>query len=184
MTTHQSGPTLPYGVADHCMIYLDDDIILFTGGILKENSTSLRHTWYFSINDKSWTPGPEMNEPRNWHACSYFVLNNTVYPIVAGSESNSTTRKSVEILDLSLESPKWIPGPELDFLHSDVFTVGHHLVTNGEALFYISTTDNLFFRLECETIQDCKWIQLLRELENIRIAAIVALVPDTLTNCT
>ena len=183
LTERQIGPTLPYGVADHCMIHLDDDIILLTGGILKENSTSLKHTWYFSIKNESWTPGPEMNEPRNWHACSSFVLNNTVYPIVAGSESNSTTRKSVEFLDLSSDSPHWIAGPELDFLHSDVFTVGHHLVTNGETLFYISTTDNMFFQLECETIKECKWIQLLRELEHIRIAAIVALIPDDLTDC-
>ena len=162
------------------MIHLDDDTVLLTGGTFT-NYTWSRSTWYLSINNNSWTPGPSMIEPRNFHACSSFVLNNTVYPIVAGSNNGS---KTVEFLDLSLESPEWIPGPELHSFQTDLFHVGHKLVTNGETLFYISTTDNLFFQLECETIEECQWIQLNRQLQNVlRGAAIVALVPDTLTDC-
>ena len=160
------------------MLQLDDDTILLTGG--KTNHTIVKDTWYFSINNETWARGPDMDEARWWHACSSFVFNTTVYAIVAGGFEGS---KTVEFLDLSLEIPKWIPGPNLDFLDSYVYKVGHQLVSNGETLFYISTTDNLFFYLECDTIEECQWIQLNRQFENVRAYAIVALVPDTLTDC-
>ena len=174
---------LPYKVADHCVLSFDSTVMV-TGGIDKETGSVRRTTYKRSISEEdNWTIGPDMIEGRTWHGCGSFILNGTVIPVVAGSE-NTNTLKTVELLDQTLEKPIWVRGPDL--LVSEPFgefNRGHHIVSNGETLYYINTIQPLFLRLECSSIEDCHWIELNRELLNPRNAGIVALVPDELTDC-
>ena len=58
------------------------------------------------------------------------------------------------------------------------------MVSNGDILFYINTNDNVFLRLDCQSLQDCHWITMDQKLEFPRVNAVVSLIPDSLTNCT
>ena len=157
---------------------------MVTGGkteAAEEKSTILISTQ--SLDNATWTPGPDMIEARSWHACGTFQLNGTMIPVVAGS--NSETCTTVEFLDLNREEPQWIRGPDL--LVSTTgggFNRGHHIVSNEETLFYINTIKSLILRLECSSIENCQWVELNRQFQFItRNAGIVALVPDELTDC-
>ena len=61
---------------------------------------------------------------------------------------------------------------------------GHQMVSNNDILFYINTNDNIFLRLDCQSLQDCHWISMDQKLEFPRVNAVVSLIPDTLSNCT
>ena len=132
---------------------------------------SEKQTWYFSIRNETWTRGPDMPTGRHGHPCAALKINNTKV-VVIGDQS-----KRVDFLIQN----EWISGPSLpDFYYDDA----HQLVSNGETLFYINTYDNVFLKMECESINSCMWIEMEQKLQIPRFGAVAKLIPDHLADCT
>ena len=61
---------------------------------------------------------------------------------------------------------------------------GHQMVSNGDTLFYINTSENVFLQLVCyESLEDCHWKTLASKLQIPRASAFATLIPDHLANC-
>ena len=104
------------------------------------------------------------------HPCAALKINNTKV-VVIGDQS-----KRVDFLIQN----EWISGPSLpDFYYDDA----HQLVSNGETLFYINTEDNVFLRMDCESINSCMWIEMEQKLHIPRFGAVAKLIPDHLAEC-
>ena len=107
---------------------------------------------------------------RHGHPCAALKINNKQV-IVIGDQS-----KRVDFLIQN----EWISGPSLpDFYYDGA----HELVSNGETLFYINTYDNVFLRMECESINSCMWIEMEQKLQIPRYGAVAKLIPDHLAEC-
>ena len=173
------GPDLPYPVRGHCIVKVSEETILITGGATSGlTKTNNRQTWFYNAN--GWTRGPDMIESRERHGCSSFWLNGV--EIIAVSPGYGSSGTSIEFLNLNQENPQWIQGASLPDYYYD--NRGHQMVSNNEILFYINTNDNIFLRLDCQSLQDCHWISLDQKLEFPRVNAVVSLIPDNLSNCT
>ena len=187
------GPMLPINVADHCLIKIDDESLLLTGGshVIGRDHVKLKDTWFFSLSNASWTKGPDMLEARQKHACGSMTLKVDGHQIlvVAGDfiegQQNPRLIDSIEFLDLSQEFPEWINGPiTLPINNSNVEVgLGHQIVSNDEYLYYINTYQNLFYQLECGHVNACNWTKLEMGLDYHRTSAIVSLVPNEFVDC-
>ena len=109
------GPKLPFTIRSHAMIKYNENSVILMGGA--QNDQWSQKTWicsnYFSENeDISVEPGPDMNFVRHSHACAKMVFGEKVYLVVTGGVGAHYRDylKSVEILDLSSETPVWISG--------------------------------------------------------------------------
>ena len=111
---------------------------------------------------------------RHGHPCAALVLNNTKVLVIADLYYPSRSKR----VDFLIQD-KWISGPSLPNYYHDA----HELVSNGETLFYVNTYDNVFLRMECESINSCIWIEMEQKLQIPRSNAVVKLIPDHLAEC-
>ena len=72
-------------------------------------------------------------------------------------------------------------GPDIP---GEYLSNGRQLVSNGETLFFVHTSRNIFLKLQCDTLEDCHWVSMEQRLQHTRDGAVVVLIPDHLTNCT
>ena len=70
---------LPKPLMQHCIIKINDDLVMVTGGrtVSDEDPTrTKRHfeknTHFFSFSNQRWIPGPDMLLERESHACGTF----------------------------------------------------------------------------------------------------------------
>ena len=139
-----------------------------------------------------------MLEARYRHACSSFWLNGE--QIIVVSPGVGSSPKATEFLNLHQDNPQWIHGTIHNqlkvcfciitslFLGPDIpgeyLSNGRQLVSNGETLFFIHTSRNIFLKLQCDTLKDCHWVSMEQRLQHTRDGAVVVLIPNHLTNCT
>ncbi len=127
----QPGPALPLGLAGHCLVKINDSLILAIGGrfesVSMENLGQLSpRTFWHSLDRKSWITGPELDQRREGHSCGATMDPNskTVFVIVAGGftvdEPSADSLATTEILTLAssmdmeeLEAAAWTRGPDL-----------------------------------------------------------------------
>ena len=100
------GSDMPTGIYGHCIIKLNDNEALLTGG--RNNSGRTRDTWYFTYDSKTWRQGPSLIEGRSYHGCGKFTIGNTTVLVVAGGFEESL----VEFLVLNQPIPEWELGKE------------------------------------------------------------------------
>ena len=110
---------------------------------------------------------------RRGHPCAALKMNNTKVIVIAD-------RSRSKRVDFLIQN-EWISGPSLPDFYSDG---AHQLVSNGETLFYINTEDNVFLRMDCESINSCMWIEMEQKLRIPRFGAVAKLIPDHLAECT
>ena len=113
------GPNLPKGHGEHCMVKIDDKIIL-SGPADKYSNPYEENTLIIDLasNFSSMTYGPNMKNPRWLHSCGTFERNGKEVMIVAGglgSESAST-----EIWDPKSDEG-WVQGNFLVFEKHQIF---------------------------------------------------------------
>ncbi len=116
-----------------------------------------------------------MIRPRVFHSCGSMMIGDEMVLVVAGGDYVSGT--AVEFLPLNQQ--KWITGPSVpDFLDASI-------VSNNENLYLVDTAYNRIFRLDCPTgLSSCQWYKMEQTLQDTRYAAVVSLIPDSLTSCT
>jgi hypothetical protein len=105
-----SGPDLPISVAGHCLVAINASTALLIGGGDASNGVYIGESYYISLEDQSWSQGPDLISPRWMHACGVFKSRahqgRTVVIVAAGNKNNPLD--SVELLDLATNT--WIEG--------------------------------------------------------------------------
>ena len=104
----------------HCMIQLNKNTILITGGTLG-SSKSKSSTWFQNFETMKQEDGPKMNIGRRIHACGKLKINGDTVLVVAGGQSQDSgeweTLVSTEFLNLDSSNPVWTEG----IFHKKIF---------------------------------------------------------------
>ena len=73
--TVQPGPEIPFNVGGQCMVNINEDRVMFIGGIGGYNgTTSLAETRIYSFAQNSWEMGPTLTIPISLPACALITL--------------------------------------------------------------------------------------------------------------
>ena len=116
---------LPKHLMRHCIIKINDDLVLVTGGHKSRDEDPTRHenhyeknTHFFSFSNQRWIPGPDMLLERASHACGTFLMGDETIMVVAGGsmiveEEKLNGTDSVELLSLQNLDKGWFKGIRL-----------------------------------------------------------------------
>jgi hypothetical protein len=110
LTGTSPGPDLPLEIAFHCILSLNDRIILLIGGHFG-NGMKSKDTFYYNTKDKTWTEGPSLIIARGGHSCALFKSakhGHTDTVIVTGGQKNSGMLARTDFLNL--DSNSWTVG--------------------------------------------------------------------------
>ena len=109
-TSWHSLPNLPTPKEQHCLVAINETVLLSIGGSPLGNTTS-----FYNAELNQWLPGPELPAARYLASCTMVHWKNPVdghldqVIVVAGSRVTS----SVDLLYINDISLGWQPGPEL-----------------------------------------------------------------------
>ena len=79
------GPELPFPFYYHCMTKINEDLVVFTGGVWSEKTTLIVNV----TNNFEMVEGPNMNWGRYLHACGTFEYHGKSIVIVVGGASGN-----------------------------------------------------------------------------------------------
>merc|ERR1719245_1047460 len=97
---------MPFSVASHCAIALDNNIIVIGGN---DGNDRLDGTWIYNVVKKDWTEGPKLNEKRDDHACLVDEETRTIH--IMGGYDGYGSLKSTEKCIFGTDS--WVVGASL-----------------------------------------------------------------------
>ena len=104
--------SLPYPAIEHCMVKLNESMIMFIGGV--NQSTVYFYTFIPGDFYGLWSHGPSLPQPRNGHACEKIQIEKDHDAVVVTGGFNGTHfLKSTQILDLNHVERGWKNGPEM-----------------------------------------------------------------------
>jgi hypothetical protein len=105
------GPDLPIALKWHCLVTLNETTVLLIGGQSTDKmGPTSKATFYFNINDQTWTEGPGLIKGRYSHSCALFQSPqhaNTDTVIIAGG-SNKKAISTTEFFNM--EKNAWTQG--------------------------------------------------------------------------
>ena len=178
-TSWSSLPNLPSPLYDHCMVAVNETVLLSIGGFPLTTKT-----FFYNAELNQWLPGPELLKARYWASCAIVEWKNTAdgqlgqVVVVAGGH-NEFDLSSTELLYINDISSGWQPGPELPLAvegsvmveYKDrVILVGGRGGVDGRHLYQLSSRDG-------------PWIEMEQTLPNRKYFHIAFLIPDELTDC-
>jgi hypothetical protein len=108
------GPDLPLVLSFHCLVSLNETIILLIGG--KSNEATISATFYYNIDFETWTEGPPLITARFSHSCALFkspLHNHNDTVIVTGGYIIDINDENIEQSStefLNLDSNLWTSG--------------------------------------------------------------------------
>ena len=170
---------LPTGKYAHCIIKINDSVILITGGM---GGSSRKHTTiYQNIDQGGATPtGPKLLTKRSGHGCGMISIKSKDVAFVAGGEDDNGPLKTTEYLVLGDEIPAWKSGPVLSVEVQFARLIPSR---NKLSLFSIGGTDGTTIeKLVCQdTPQSCQWEEIGTQLKFARLGGhVVVSIPATL----
>ncbi len=122
------GPPLPYSLATHCMIKVNDSLVLITGGLERDKKSTKKSNslFWFRVEESVFEQGPPMIEKRFNHACGYLKTEqpeSTLALVVGGgNRRRGFATISTELLDMQNLTNSWLSGPQYPqtkFAYSD-----------------------------------------------------------------
>jgi len=99
--------SMPFSLAGHCAVVLDNNIIVIGGR--DENHNIVDTTWIYNVVRKDWTEGPKLNEKRSSHACLVDEERSTIH--VIGGDGDNGFLKSTEKWTFGTDA--WVSGANL-----------------------------------------------------------------------
>ena len=127
MNGSQSFIDLPKPLLHHCVIKINEDLALVTGGrtVNPEDDSEFmpyfekntKNTHFFSFSSQKWIPGPDLLHGRQDHSCASFLMGEESVLVVAGGrmvdEEDAKKKRrvgTVEFLSLQNLERGWIEG--------------------------------------------------------------------------
>ena len=181
--TWSSLPNLPSPVYGHCMVAINDTVLLSMGGYTSQGYIS--KTYFFNSEMNEWSPGPDLNIPRGYLSCATVNWKNPSdgqlekVVVVAGGD-NGQYMSSVELLYINNLSRGWQYGPQLpysvansvlvEYKDTVVLVGGDGTGVDGKHLYQLSSPDG-------------PWNEMEQTLPIKKHYHIAFLIPDDLTDC-
>ena len=118
---------MPFGLANHCLVKVKNDSIVFAiGGRIGHDTFGhiSDSTFFYMESTEGWTVGPKMSVPREAHACGSTIDPSTgaFHVVVSGGfATDMTSGKGLQTTELwtltdnveNLRNVLWTPGPRL-----------------------------------------------------------------------
>ena len=140
----REGPTMPYKLAGHCMVHLEDRYFMVVGGQDENIRLGNIGAFYMNYITGDYMPLPYMKQSRINLACiKHYSLSGDVLVIAAGGRyfhkpESIADQAPVKYLDttevFSTKQKRWIEGPKLPFplaFASTVFTPNGNWIVGG-----------------------------------------------------
>ena len=161
-TSWKSLASVPDPVDRHCVVSLNQTVLLSIGGRVTNDVTSKTH--FYNYDTDSWTRGPDLETPRFYSSCAKVNFKNpfndqTEMAVVVAGGQNSTSAylSSTEILYLNNPSMGWQSGPDLPGsvsgavlveFGSSVVLVGSIAHGDGRNLYQLSSPEGPWIKME------------------------------------
>ncbi len=180
----EKGPDLPAAMGRHCMVHLDDDTIMFLGSSYNSERSS-QNTYVYSVNDDSFTLGPQLTKPKYAMTCGVIEDDggNKIVVVAGGSIGGSSYIDEIET---------WVPGSELDtfniigHLPNAVYGGAGVITPDKKSLIVIGGYDGSYldslYKITCTTTE-CNVETMPQKLKVARHLIVAMLIPDSLANC-
>ena len=180
-TSWHNLPDLPSSITNHCMVTVNEKVLLLIGGWTGQSTTS--KTYFFNSEKNEWSPGPDLSTPRSSFACATVNWKNpsggqSENVVVAAGGKNKGYIWTVELLYINNISRGWQPGPELP-----------HEVSNSELVEYkdsvvlVGGYGNYGRYLYQLSTPDGPWIKMEQTLPVTKHDHVAFLIPDELADC-
>ena len=184
--TWNSLPNLTSQLSGHCMVAINDTVLLSMGGFKYPELTNYK-TYFFNSELNEWSPGPNLNRPRRFFSCTTVNWKSPsdgqqekVVVVVGGIMDDYTVHQSsIELLFINNLSGGWQFGPELSEgvfdsvlieYKDSVVLVGGDGGVDGKHLYQLSSPDG-------------QWIEMEQTLPIQNKKHIAFLIPDDITDC-
>jgi hypothetical protein len=177
---------LPEPVLEHCLVKLNDTMLMLIGGDnFGVSTSSTPKTYFFNVLENIWMEGPTLNISRKIHSCGVMIWSNPdtgndeQVVVVAGGRYAATTA-SVELLYLN-RNTGWVAGPTLPYVLE-----GSSMIQYQNSVILVAgrlgnpEPRNLMFQLKAP---DGSWSTMRQSLMKPRYVHVAFLVPDNLVNC-
>ena len=90
------GPEMPANMSRHCAVAISDKAVLVVGGYVSNINYSNK-TNIYDFKSKTWNPGPEITNGREYHACATFEKDEkSIVYVVGGFNESVINLDSVE----------------------------------------------------------------------------------------
>jgi len=173
------GKDMPQPLAGHAISKINGTFSLITGG-LTSTYVTVSTTWFYNHDDEEFTRGPNLLQPRFWHASGILqdhADGKNIVAIIGGRDNKNDGLKSTELLI----DGGWQTGPDLPikvWKHT-IVEFQNNLILLGGWNDGERKDNKELFQLECHK-RICKWTKLQQEIEIGRFRRPVAmLVPDS-----
>ena len=182
------GPEIPLEIFGHCMVKVDEHTFFMTGGRVYSDHTEAR-TYFYDMVSRTWTLGPDMNQPRAHHRCEVFrnPATNSLNIIVMGGYDyeHQTELDSVELLDLDAGFWSWTLGPPLPVAvtYASSVSLGDSVISIGGEISNEEGSSDQLHELICTEENGCFWETLPQTLKYPRWGHVAMLIPDDLAGC-
>ena len=182
---------LPETIFGHCMVKINNSMLLSIGGLIKNTpSAASSNTYFFDVLNNQWVAGPLLSAARYFHSCGVMDWINPdtkstekVVVVVGGKDNTSTALSSVELLfvnDYETSKQGWTVGPNLpktiyaatmtEFQDGVILVGGTGPDFDGHHLFQLSSPTG-------------PWTEMIQTLKEGRQHAVSFLIPDAIVNC-
>ena len=178
-TTWHSLPDLLSPVSEHCMVVVNETVLLSIGGFPPTSETE-----FYNYELNQWLPGPEILKARYHAGCATVHWKNPAdgqleQVVVVAGGFNAGYLSSTELLYINNIAAGWQPGPELPLsaegsvmveYKNSVILVGGTGQADGRHLYQLSSRDG-------------PWIEMEQTLPVRKTYHVAFLIPDELTDC-
>ena len=184
--TWQSLPDLPSPVSQHCIVAINDTVLLSIGGRSLEHDEKNK-TYFFNSEVNRWFPGPDLITERKSCSCSTVNWKNPSngdsdkVVVIAGGYNNRIDLDSVELLYMNDISKGWQPGPKMPYAVYHAILVQYKesvVLVGGDGHYDVDR-----YRIYQLSSPDGTWIEMKQTLPIEVNKPIAFLIPDELIDC-
>ena len=179
-----NGPDLPEQVSGHCIIKVNESVLLITGGYHRNDRTNgYQKTTFLDVKTGQVVAGPRLKERRYIHRCATFQFEGRNFALVAYGHHSS----SVEVLDLEDTQNGWIVIPKTRSEPKGQRSSFQIVVLNETDVFIVGGIHKhlkAIYKLDCmnDEVENCEWRKLEQSLKYGRNRHVAFAIPDSLAN--
>ncbi len=89
------GPDLPEAMSGHCLVKIGQNSAMLIGGLYYSPTRFVKQTWFFDIDDETWTRGPDLDSDLGYMTCGVITdsTSGDLVVIVAGGRNDIAQSK-------------------------------------------------------------------------------------------
>jgi hypothetical protein len=179
--------SLPKAVAHHCMVVINESVLLSIGGYNGGTQKETAETYLYDFTTNTWSPGSNLTNPRWGLSCA--VINWTIpgckskqiVVAVGGYSYSSQYSPNVEVLCTYKTGSRWQSGPNLPkgIAYSALVEYKNTLILVGGQGPGVVETQHLYQL----SSPNGSWVEMRQTLKVARSRHVAFLIPEELSAC-